>query len=75
MKLEVREFIDLLNEYQSKNPKELIMDLDYINENLTVKASEGFLDFFEDKYPEYDIEKSIVNYIEYKINLYKESIL
>jgi len=75
MKLEVREFIDLLNEYQGRNPKELIMDLDYINENLTVRASEGFLDFFEDKYPGYDVEGSIVDYIEYKVNLYKESIL
>lgn len=65
--LEIEEFVDLLNKFQEKNPKELIIDVE-INDNddIVLLVSKLFEECFEDMYSEFDLNSTVNNYIREK---------
>jgi len=71
--LNYKKFVDLLNEFQKKNPKELILDVKeasfekkYNEGKIELLVSDLFREYFETLYPEKDFNLSLDNYINTK---------
>lgn len=67
--LEIDEFVKVLNTFQEKHPKELILDIKIDEENIEdsmILISNLFRKEFNEDYPDKNLDSTIDNYIREK---------